>query len=44
VHVSDKDFVDGNLTGVDTFARLGRAVSQFDIHFPDHIRRAAAAE
>jgi FMN reductase len=44
VHVSDKDFEDGRLTGSASLARLARAVSQFDLIFPHHIRAAQAAE
>lgn len=44
VHVSDKDFLDGVLVGQAALTRLGRAVAQFDDIFPNHIRRAAAAE
>ena len=44
VHVSDKDFSDGVLTGEAGVARLSRAVSEFDDIFPHNRRLAKAAE
>lgn len=44
VHVSDKDFVDGQLAAPATLARLERAVAQFDLHFPQSLPVAQAAE
>lgn len=44
VHVSDKDFEDGRLTGPAALARLTRAVAQFHSIFPQHLRVAEAAE
>ena len=44
VHVSDKDFEDGRLTGHAALARLTRAVAQFHSLFPQHLRAAEAAE
>ena len=44
VHVSDKDFEEGHLTGAASLARLNRAVAQFDVIFPQHRRAALAAE
>lgn len=43
VHVSDRDFTDGVLTGEAALARLNRAVEEFNDLFP-HARRLAAAE
>ncbi|WP_420342890.1 NAD(P)H-dependent oxidoreductase [Paenirhodobacter sp.] len=34
VHVSDKDFTDGRLTGAAALERLGRAVEEFELIFP----------
>ncbi|MBC2836851.1 NAD(P)H-dependent oxidoreductase [Paragemmobacter straminiformis] len=44
VHVSDRDFTDGVLTGEAALARLHRAVSEFDDLFPQARRPAVAAE
>ncbi|MES2433371.1 MAG: NAD(P)H-dependent oxidoreductase [Pseudomonadota bacterium] len=44
VHVSDKDFTDGALTAPAALTRLARAVAQFDLHFPQVLRPAQAAE
>jgi FMN reductase len=44
VHVSDKDFEDGHLTGAAALARLTRAVAQLHTLFPQHLRAAVAAE
>ena len=44
VHVSDKDFTDGVLTTPAALTRLERAVAQFDLHFPQALRPAQAAE
>lgn len=44
VHVSDKDFEEGQLTSPAALARLTRAVSQFHSIFPLHLRLAEAAE
>lgn len=44
VHVSDKDFTDGVLTGQAALARLARAAAQFDDLFPQAIRLPQAAE
>lgn len=44
VHVSDKDFTNGALTGDASLARLGRAVDELVQIFPEHHRVAAAAE
>lgn len=43
VHVSDKDFTDGVLTGQASLARLARAVAQFDALFPQALRLTEAA-
>ncbi len=44
VHVSDKDFTNGVLTAPAALTRLARAVAQFDLHFPQALRPAQAAE
>lgn len=44
VHVSDRDFTDGVLTGEGALTRLDRAVSEFDLIFPAAQRRRHAAE
>lgn len=44
VHVSDKDFENGHLTGAAALVRLTRAVAQFHPLFPQNIRAAQAAE
>lgn len=44
VHVSDKDFEGGRLTGPAALARLTRAVAQLHAIFPQHLRVAEAAE
>lgn len=44
VHVSDKDFTDGQLSNPAALSRLARAVVGFDLHFPHTIRAAQAAE
>ncbi len=44
VHVSDKDFTDGVLTGEAALARLGRAVGELAEIFPSHRRALRAAE
>ncbi len=44
VHVSDKDFEDGRLTGPAALARLTRAVAQLHSLFPHPLRMAEAAE
>lgn len=44
VHVSDKDFTDGVLTGAAALTRLERAVSEFDLIFPDARQLRHAAE
>lgn len=44
VHVSDRDFTDGALTGEAALTRLQRAVEEFDDLFPQARRLAAAAE
>jgi len=44
VHVSDKDFTDGVLTGQAALARLVSAVDEFAEIFPQHRRVARAAE
>ena len=44
VHVSDKDFADGVLTGEAALSRLGRAVDELADIFPTHRRALRAAE
>lgn len=44
VHVSDKDFVNGVLTGEASLARLTRAVEELAEIFPNHRRVVRAAE
>lgn len=44
VHVSDKDFTEGELTGTASLDRLSRAVSEFDEIFPQAVRHNAAAQ
>ena len=44
VHASDKDFVDGALTGEAVRARLSTAVSELAEIFPNHRRALRAAE
>lgn len=44
VHVSDKDFTNGTLTGDAALNRLARAVTQFDAFFPAQLRLQRAAE
>lgn len=44
VHVSDKDFTDGQLTVGPALERLARAVAEFDEIFPNARRLARAAE
>lgn len=44
VHVSDKDFQDGLIVSEAALSRLQRAISQFEPHFPNHLRAARAAE
>lgn len=44
VHVSDKDFTDGVLTGEAALARLGCAVGELAAIFPTHRRAFRAAE
>ena len=44
VHVSDKDFTDGGLTGEASLARLSSAVDELADIFPTHRRALRAAE
>lgn len=44
VHVPDKDFTDGQLTGPAVLERLSRAVSEFEDIFPHSRHQAEAAE
>lgn len=44
VHVSDRDFVDGQVTSEPALARLNRAVEEFSTIFPEAARLRAAAE